>query len=185
MTPYLLSPRDYICQLNSQRLIKDTPAIYLQQNQRITLCPLCPSRGYPFIICHLFCLPLCLIRPRFSLLVVCQTGVRCSWIIVFRVLSGVPSLLVLSNSHSFKICPPPLKPETQEYSWLSLLAPLRFMCSPSLPKSQFSTQLFGSTTVTPNVFAIQSYLLFNAPIRRHDTSLCRSTPLRTNLDWGN
>jgi hypothetical protein len=118
------------------------------------------------------------------LLVVCQTSVRCSCVIVFRVLSGVLSLLVLSSNHSFEFCPPP-KPQTLEYSWLSLLAPLRFMCSPSLLKSQFSIQLFGSTNVIANVFAIQSYLPLGAPIRRPDTPLRLSTPLRTSLDLGN
>jgi hypothetical protein len=91
-------------------------------------------------------------------------------------------LLELGKSHYFEFCPPPPKPQTLEYSWLSLLAPFRLMCRPSLPKSQFPTQLFGSTNVTPSVFATQSYLLFTAPIRLHDTSLRRSTPLRTNLD---
>jgi hypothetical protein len=106
-----------------------------------------------------------------SLLVVYQTSVGCSCVILFRVLSGVPSLLVLISSHSVEFCPPSPKPQTLEYSWLSLLAPVRFMCSPCLLKSQFSIQLFGSTNVIPSVFAIQSYLPFNAPIRRHDTSL--------------
>jgi hypothetical protein len=133
--------------------MKDTPAIYLQQNQRITLCPLCPSRGHSFIISPLFCPPLCLICPRFFLLV-CQAGVGYSWIVVSRVLLVVLSLLVLSNRHSFEICPPPPMPQTLEYNWLSLFAPLRFMCSPSLPESQFSTQMFGSTNVTPKVYSI-------------------------------
>jgi hypothetical protein len=68
------------------------------------------------------------------------------------------------------------------FSWHSLLAPLRFMCSPSLEKLQFTIQLFGSANVIPKVFTIQSYLLFNVPILRHDTSLRQSMPLRTNLD---
>jgi hypothetical protein len=86
-----------------------------------------------------------LVASSLVLLVVCKTSVRSSCVIVFSVLSGVPSLLVLSSSHSFEFCPPPPKPQTIEYSWLSLLAPFRFMCNLSLLKSQFSIQLFGST----------------------------------------
>ncbi|PNF27937.1 hypothetical protein B7P43_G17530 [Cryptotermes secundus] len=55
------------------------------------------------------------------------------------------------------------------------------MCSPSLQKSQSSIQLFGSTNVTPSDLATQSYLSFSAPIRRYDTSLRLSTPIRTKV----
>jgi hypothetical protein len=109
----------------------------LQQNQQITLNPMFPSRCYSFITCHLFCLPPCLILLASSLLIICQTSIGCSWVIIFRILSGVPSQLILSSSHSFELCPPPPKPQTLEYNWLSLLPPLQFMCSPSLLKSQF------------------------------------------------
>ncbi|KDR23611.1 hypothetical protein L798_12170 [Zootermopsis nevadensis] len=102
--------------------------------------------------------------------------------IIIRVLS----LVVLCNNHSFNFLPPPPpNPQTLEYSWLSLLDRPRFICNPSLPKSVSSIQLFGSTKVTPLVFAMQSYLSFNAPIRRHGTSLRLSTPFRTNFDLGN
>ncbi|PNF28520.1 hypothetical protein B7P43_G14702, partial [Cryptotermes secundus] len=74
------------------------------------------------------------------------------------ILPGVPSLLTLSSSHSFRFCTRPPKSHTLEYSWPSFLAPLLFMCSPSLPKSQSSIQLFGSTNVTPSDLATQSYL---------------------------
>jgi hypothetical protein len=47
-----------------------------------------------------------------------------------------------------------------------------------------SIQLFGSTDVTPKVFHVQSYLLHNALICRHDVSLHIGTPFRS-LDWGN
>jgi hypothetical protein len=90
-------------------------------------------------------------------------------------------LLTLSNSHSFRFCPRPPKSHTLENNWPSFLTPLWFMCSPSLAKSHSSIQLFGSTDVTLNVFAIQSCLPFNAPIRRNDTSLRLSMPLRVIL----
>jgi hypothetical protein len=67
----------------------------------------------------------------------------------------------------------------------SRFAPLRFRCSPSLPKSPSSSQLFGSTKDTPRVFAVRLYLSFSAPWRRHATSLRRKTPLRTSLQRGN
>ena len=116
-----------------------------------------------------------------------QTIVDCSWAVVILVPSDVPSLEILAawHCHSPIFFPPPLIPQTLEYSWPSSLAPLRFICSPSLAKSESSTQQFGSTKVAPNVFATQSYYLLIAPIRRHDTSVGRNTPLRTILGVGN
>ncbi|PNF42937.1 hypothetical protein B7P43_G11837, partial [Cryptotermes secundus] len=65
------------------------------------------------------------------------------------ILSDVLSLIALSSSQSFNFFP------------LSHHVPLHFMYNPSLSKSQFSTQLLGRTNVTPNIFAIQFYLLLS------------------------
>ena len=121
-----------------------------------------------------------------SLSVVFQVSVDFSWAEVCRVLSDVPSLETLSNRYQ-SIFPLPSSPPTLECNWLSRLAPLRFLCNPSLAKSQSSSQMFGSSNVhvTPKVFAIQSYLSFNAPMLRHDTYIRRSTPLNTILNCGN
>jgi hypothetical protein len=107
------------------------------------------------------------------LLVFCQTSVGCTLIL---------SLLQLSSSRSLKFCLPPPKPQTLECGWLSFLTPLWFMCSPFLPNSQFSIQLFGSTNVISNVFTLQLYMPFNVLICHHGTSLCLSAPLRTSLN---
>jgi hypothetical protein len=117
----------------NKRLIKDTPTIYLQQHVQITLNPLGPSRGclslvtssVPFLSGFIF---------ASSHLVVCQTRVENSWRIVFCMLSGIPSLLVFSNSKSFKFGRPLKKPQILEYRRFSLLVPLWFKHRPSLPK---------------------------------------------------
>ena len=105
--------------------------------------------------------------------------------IFFRVLSDVPSLDTFSVRCQSIFFPLPPSPPTLEYSWLSRLTPLWFIPNPSLAKSQFSSQLFRSANENPNVFAIQSYLSFNAPMRRHATSVRRNTPLSTIVDCGN
>ena len=69
--------------------------------------------------------------------------------------------------------PSPLKLHTLEQRCQSRHAPLRFRCSPTLPKSPSLTQLLGSTVVTPRVVHIQSYLSRRKP------------PLRTVLQYGN
>jgi hypothetical protein len=89
---------------------------------------------------------------------------------------------------SFDLDHLPPKPQTLQYRWLNLRAPLWFKCSLSLQKSQYSIHLLGYTNVIPNGFAIQSCLAFSAPIRYHVTSLLLSTPLRIhfyceNLDF--
>jgi hypothetical protein len=108
-------------------------------------------------------------------------SVGCSWVTVFRVLSGcwysatvTPSNSVLSRQ-SHKL-----------YNIVGLVFSLHFcLCAVHpyrSPNPQFNC---SDTNVILNVFAIQSYLPFSAPIRRHDTSLRLSMPLRTNLVCGN
>ena len=80
--------------------------------------------------------------------------------------------------------PSPLKLHTLEQKCQSRLAPLRFRCSPSLPKSPSSIQLFGSTKVTHTGFATQSYLSFTAPTH-HVTCRRRKTPLIISTQCGN
>ena len=117
--------------------------------------------------------------------VVLEVSVEFSRVEVFLLLSYFPSLEEFSIRCQSTFFPLPSSAPTLEYTWLSHLAPLRFICNPSLSQSQSTSQLFGSINVTPIVFAIQSYLSFNAPMRRHDTSARNVIPLDTLLDCGN
>ena len=80
------------------------------------------------------------------------------------------SLLIPAN-------PPTSSLLTLAYS--SHLFHLPFGCCPSLTKP-----LFTSMKVSPKAFDTQSNLSLSAPIRCHDTSLRRNTPLRTSLQFG-
>ena len=63
-------------------------------------------------------------------------------------------LLPVEHGHvSLLPFPPPPTPHTLLKSWPSCCAPLQFKCRPSPLKPQSSTQLLGSTNVTPSVFA--------------------------------
>ena len=184
MIPCLLQRQGHMYQLNSRNLKTYCKYSYnLPASQPKFYPQFCVSRSSLVAVCVFL---LAGMFVAVSLSAVFQTIVECFWAFVILVPSDVPSLEILAAWHCHSIIiffPPPLIPQTLEYNWPSFLAPLRFMCSPSLAKS--STQQFGSMKVTPNVFSTQSYLLLIAVIRRRDTSLRLITPLRTILDVGN
>jgi len=78
--------------------------------------------------------------------------------------------------------PPPPTQHILSKSWSSCCASLRFKCRPSPLKPQSSTQLLGSTNVTPSVFATHPSLSFAAPMSRHETFFLYNTPLKITLD---
>jgi len=90
-----------------------------------------------------------------------QANVEFSWLDVCCLPSLVSSLPVpiAKRCHLFPLAGPSSpKLHTLEQECTSHLVPLRFRCSPSLPKSPSSIQLFGSKIVTPRFFATQLYL---------------------------
>ena len=94
-----------------------------------------------------------------------------------------PDLLPVVHDHvPLLSCPPTPTPHTLSKSCPSCHAPLRFKCRPSPLKPQSSTQLLGSTNVTPSVLATHPSLSFAAQMRRHETSLLLNTPLKITLD---
>ena len=88
-----------------------------------------------------------------SLSVVFHVSVEFSCVEVFRVLLDVPSLEEFSIRCQSLFFPLPPRPPT-----LESMDPLRFIRNPSLAQSQSSSQLFGFTNATPNVFAIHTDL---------------------------
>jgi len=63
----------------------------------------------------------------------------------------------------------------------SRLDPLRFIRNPSLAKSQSSSQLFGSTNSTPNVFAIHADLKNIPPLPISSRTLLQMVATITGL----
>jgi len=76
---------------------------------------------------------------------VLQESVEFSRVEVFHFLSDIPSLEAFNIRYQSIIFPLPSSPPSLEYSWFIRLAPLLFICNPSLTKSQSSRQQFGST----------------------------------------
>jgi len=104
-----------------------------------------------------------------------------SWIDDSHTFCSLLSASTYRHCHLFPPAgPSPLILHTLEQKCQSRHAPIRFRCTPSLPKSQSLIQLFRSTIVTPRIFHTQSYLS-----RRHGTSVRCKPPLRTVLQYGN
>jgi hypothetical protein len=132
MNPYLWLHPDYLCQPNSKILLRKL--LQFTCSKTIGLPSIC---GDPveFTSSSLDTtsdsLTAGFVVPS-TVYVIFQVSVEFSGVEVFRFLLDVPSLQAFSIRCQSNFFPPPPSPANLEYSWLSRLAPQRFIYNPAL-----------------------------------------------------